>query len=69
MAVTEVPPPTSESVYTRMSEKEIKRAERRRMWKQTRTAWLYILPAGLIMALITLLPQVYQIEQLIGFPE
>ncbi|MFZ5917196.1 MAG: carbohydrate ABC transporter permease [Chloroflexota bacterium] len=33
----------------------------RRRLKESRTAWLYILPAGLVMLLITLLPQLYQI--------
>jgi arabinogalactan oligomer / maltooligosaccharide transport system permease protein len=29
--------------------------------KQSRTAWLYILPAGLVMIFITMLPQLYQV--------
>jgi arabinogalactan oligomer/maltooligosaccharide transport system permease protein len=29
--------------------------------RQSRTAWLYILPAGLVMFLITLIPQLYQV--------
>jgi len=29
--------------------------------KDSRTAWLYILPAGLVMLVITLLPQLYQV--------
>jgi arabinogalactan oligomer/maltooligosaccharide transport system permease protein len=29
--------------------------------KESRTAWMYILPAGLVMILITLLPQLYQL--------
>lgn len=33
----------------------------RRRVKESRTAWLYIAPAGLVMLLITLLPQLYQI--------
>ncbi|MGD8622990.1 MAG: sugar ABC transporter permease [Anaerolineae bacterium] len=35
-----------------------------RFWhrvRQSRTAWLYILPAGLIMFVITLIPQLYQV--------
>jgi len=34
-----------------------------RLWqhlKESRTAWLYIAPAGLVMAIITLIPQIYQ---------
>lgn len=33
----------------------------RKQLRQSRTAWLYIAPAGLIMLFITLLPQLYQI--------
>jgi len=33
----------------------------RRLLKESRTAWLYILPAGLVMLFITLIPQLYQI--------
>ncbi len=33
----------------------------RRNLKQSRTAWTYILPAGLVMAVITLIPQMYQV--------
>lgn len=29
--------------------------------KESRTAWLYIAPAGLVMAIITLIPQLYQV--------
>jgi arabinogalactan oligomer/maltooligosaccharide transport system permease protein len=36
-------------------------AEFRRRLKDSRTAWLYIAPAGLVMFVITLLPQLYQI--------
>jgi arabinogalactan oligomer/maltooligosaccharide transport system permease protein len=33
-----------------------------RQWvKESRTAWLYILPAGVVMLFITLLPQLYQV--------
>ena len=33
----------------------------RRRLKESRTAWLYILPAGLVMLFITLFPQLYQV--------
>ncbi len=33
----------------------------RRLLKESRTAWLYILPAGLVMLFITLISQLYQI--------
>jgi arabinogalactan oligomer/maltooligosaccharide transport system permease protein len=33
----------------------------RKRIKDSRTAWLYILPAGLVMIVITLLPQIYQV--------
>ena len=33
----------------------------RKRLRQSRTAWLYILPAGLVMLFITLLPQLYQV--------
>jgi arabinogalactan oligomer/maltooligosaccharide transport system permease protein len=33
----------------------------RKRLRDSRTAWLYILPAGLVMAFITLLPQLYQV--------
>lgn len=33
----------------------------RKIWKETRRAWLYILPAGLLMAVITLFPQLFQV--------
>jgi arabinogalactan oligomer / maltooligosaccharide transport system permease protein len=33
----------------------------KRRLKASRTAWLYIAPAGLVMILITLLPQIYQV--------
>jgi arabinogalactan oligomer/maltooligosaccharide transport system permease protein len=33
----------------------------KRRLKESRTAWLYILPAGLVMFFITLLPQLYQV--------
>jgi arabinogalactan oligomer/maltooligosaccharide transport system permease protein len=33
----------------------------RKRIKDSRTAWLYILPAGLVMIFITLLPQIYQV--------
>ncbi len=36
-------------------------AEFRRRLKESRTAWLYILPAGLVMLFISFLPQFYQI--------
>ena len=36
-------------------------ADFRKQLRQSRTAWLYIAPAGLIMLFITLLPQLYQI--------
>jgi arabinogalactan oligomer/maltooligosaccharide transport system permease protein len=36
-------------------------AEFRRNLKQSRLAWTYILPAALVMAVITLIPQIYQV--------
>ena len=33
----------------------------RKRLKDSRTAWLYILPAGLVMLFITLIPQLYQV--------
>jgi len=36
-------------------------AELRRRVQESRTAWLYILPAGLVMLFITLFPQLYQV--------
>jgi arabinogalactan oligomer/maltooligosaccharide transport system permease protein len=33
----------------------------KRRLKESRTAWMYILPAGLVMFFITLLPQLYQV--------
>ncbi|MBC8447659.1 MAG: sugar ABC transporter permease [Chloroflexi bacterium] len=33
----------------------------RKRLKESRTAWLYILPAGLVMLFITVIPQLYQI--------
>jgi arabinogalactan oligomer / maltooligosaccharide transport system permease protein len=36
-------------------------AQFRQRLKESRTAWLYILPAGLVMLFITFLPQVYQL--------
>jgi arabinogalactan oligomer/maltooligosaccharide transport system permease protein len=35
--------------------------EFRRRIKESRTAWLYILPAGLVMIFITMIPQLYQV--------
>lgn len=36
------------------------RSERRKLFSRSLRAWLYILPAGLLMLLITFFPQVYQ---------
>jgi arabinogalactan oligomer / maltooligosaccharide transport system permease protein len=38
-----------------------KQLERQRLLRRSRTAWLYILPAGLLMLVISFFPQVYQI--------
>ncbi len=54
MAVTEMPLAVSSPQASRW-------AEFRRRLKESRTAWLYILPAGLVMLFITLLPQLYQV--------
>ena len=58
MAVTETPAPLatgSESAANR------KRDELRRLLKSTRTAWLYIFPAGLLMLVISFFPQLFQV--------
>lgn len=39
----------------------VRRQERKAMWKITRTAWLYILPAGILMLVISFFPQIYQV--------
>jgi arabinogalactan oligomer/maltooligosaccharide transport system permease protein len=36
-------------------------AKFRKRLRESRTAWLYIAPAGLVMVFITLLPQIYQV--------
>jgi arabinogalactan oligomer/maltooligosaccharide transport system permease protein len=54
MADTSTTPPT-------ISEQERKKSARKRLWEQTRVAWLYIAPAGLLMGVITLFPNLYQI--------
>ncbi len=40
---------------------EMRRAEFRALLRSSRTAWLYIAPAGLLMLFITLFPQLYQV--------
>ncbi len=35
--------------------------ERARLWKETRRAWLYIAPAGVVMLVISFFPQVFQL--------
>jgi arabinogalactan oligomer/maltooligosaccharide transport system permease protein len=52
MAVAEMPAP---GVATKRRDTFLKRV------KDSRTAWLYILPAGLVMIVITFIPQVYQV--------
>jgi arabinogalactan oligomer/maltooligosaccharide transport system permease protein len=52
MAVAEMPGPVVAAVRRDSFMKRI---------KESRTAWLYILPAGLVMLLISLLPQLYQV--------
>jgi arabinogalactan oligomer/maltooligosaccharide transport system permease protein len=52
MAVAEVPVPASAAIRRDSFLKRI---------KDSRTAWLYILPAGLVMFVISLLPQLYQV--------
>ncbi len=41
--------------------KEIKREELRQRLKISRTAWLYILPSGILMLIISFWPQIYQV--------
>lgn len=41
--------------------KERKRREFKALLKTTRTAWLYILPAGILMLVISFFPQIYQV--------
>jgi len=41
--------------------KEQKRREYKALLKTTRTAWLYILPAGILMLVISFFPQIYQV--------
>ncbi|MGW8251264.1 MAG: carbohydrate ABC transporter permease, partial [Anaerolineales bacterium] len=38
-----------------------KREERKQLLKNSRTAWMYILPAGILMLIISFWPQIYQI--------
>ncbi len=38
-----------------------KREERRQLLKNSRTAWLYILPSGILMLIISFWPQIYQV--------
>ena len=52
MAVADVPVQVSAAVRRDSLMKRV---------KDSRTAWLYILPAGLVMIVITLLPQLYQV--------
>jgi len=54
MAATEIPLDVRSPEVSRW-------AEFRRRLKGSRTAWLYILPAGLVMLFITLFPQLYQV--------
>ncbi len=48
---------TTHSSYTQA---DASRARRKRLFRDTRRAWLYIAPAGLLMIIITLLPQLFQ---------
>lgn len=51
-------PPTTQPVVT----PEVKKRESwRKLWRETRRAWLYIAPAGLLMTVITLFPQLFQV--------
>jgi arabinogalactan oligomer/maltooligosaccharide transport system permease protein len=43
------------------TQQESRWARFRQRVKESRTAWLYILPAGLVMLFITLFPQLYQV--------
>ncbi len=52
MAVADVPAPVPGAVRRDSFMKRV---------KDSRTAWLYILPAGLVMLIITFIPQVYQV--------
>ena len=53
MAVAQIPAGTSGQPLSRGE-------QFRKRIKDSRTAWLYILPAGLVMIFITLIPQMYQ---------
>jgi arabinogalactan oligomer/maltooligosaccharide transport system permease protein len=54
MAVAEMPVRTSGQPLGRWD-------SLRKQIKDSRTAWLYILPAGLVMVFITMIPQLYQV--------
>lgn len=56
MAVTNVPVPILLG-----NEAAIKREQFRKLLKSTGLAWAYIAPAGLLMGVITLFPQVFQV--------
>lgn len=57
MAVTPVPTPASAGIERAAED----RTDFRKRLRQSRTAWLYIAPAGLLMAVITLFPQLFQV--------
>jgi arabinogalactan oligomer / maltooligosaccharide transport system permease protein len=59
MAVTDTS--TTLVGQTRQERAQRRREEFRRLLKNTRTAWLYIAPAGLLMMIISLFPQLYQV--------
>ena len=54
MAVTPTTP-------TALEKDDRRKSEFRKLLEQTRTAWLYIAPAGLLMGVITLFPNLFQI--------
>lgn len=56
MAVTSTSPPPLPD-----KGKAMKRESFRKLLRESRTAWLYIAPAGLLMAVITMFPQLYQV--------
>jgi arabinogalactan oligomer/maltooligosaccharide transport system permease protein len=51
----------TETVLTSADAKNLKRGEFKRSLKRSRTAWLYIAPASLLMLIITFFPQAFQV--------
>lgn len=44
-----------------MTAEELRRQDFRRRLRTSRTAWMYILPSGILMLIITFFPQLYQV--------